>query len=87
MSTTFRIVRVISNSGSKDRVEKFVIEKEKYWVGWKRIYHEEEFVRRKAIEFKTYDEAEIYLLDEYTGNGECKQHGNVYEYSQYNYYY
>ena len=79
----FRIIKEFHNSYSDDREVRFVIE-QKGWFKWKQVYHVE--VSRKEINFKTYEDAEQYLLKNYTGHGFCKRSGNVYTYTGYTYY-
>lgn len=79
----FRIVEIISDSGSKDRKRNFVIER-RGWLRWKQVCQTEVF--SKEIKFATYDETEEYLLRNYTGHGECTRIGCVYRYQPYSYY-
>jgi hypothetical protein len=80
----FRIVEVIENSGHSDRKGYWIVEQKK-WFGWVEIYHNEG-PRFKPVQHNSYEEAELYLLEKYTGHGECKVYGNVYTYQPYTYY-
>ncbi len=82
--TKFRIVEVISNSGHADRKGYWIVEQKK-WFGWVEIYHNEG-PRFKPVQHNSYEEAELYLLEKYTGHGECRVYGNVYTYQPYTYY-
>jgi hypothetical protein len=82
--TKFRIVEVIENSGSADRKGYWIIEQNKFF-GWKEIGHDEG-PKYKSIIHKSYEEAELYLLNNYTGHGVCRKYGNVYTYNPYTYY-
>ena len=82
--TKFRIVEVISNSGHSDRKGYWIVEQKK-WFGWVEIYHNEG-PRFKPVQHNSYEEAELYLLEKYTGHGECRVFGNVYVYKPYTYY-
>lgn len=80
----FRIVEVIENSGSADRKGHWIIEQKKLF-GWKEIY-QNEGPRYRCITHNSYEEAELYLLNNYTGHGVCRKYGNVYTYNPYTYY-
>ena len=80
----FRIVQIISNSGSDDRKSHWVIQTKKFW-GWKEI-QKNEGPRTNSVFHFTYEEAEKYLLENYTGHGECVRSGNEYRYTPYTYY-
>ncbi len=80
----FRIVEVISNSGHADRKGYWIVEQKK-WFGWVEIYHNEG-PRFEPVQHNSYEEAELYLLEKYTGHGECRVYGNVYTYQPYTYY-
>ena len=82
--TKFRIVEVISNSGHADRKGYWIVEQKK-WFGWTEIYHNEG-PNSKSVVHESYKDAELYLLEKYTGHGECRVFGNVYVYKPYNYY-
>lgn len=78
----FRIVELIHNSSSKDRKREFVIQKKRFF-GWKEVMLVE--LDHKRISFSNYDEAELYLLNNYTGHGLCTKIGSYYIYEAYNY--
>jgi len=80
----YRIVEVISKSGQLDRKGHWIIEQKK-WFGWTEIYHNEG-PRFKPVQHNSYEDAELYLLEKYTGHGECRVFGNVYVYKPYTYY-
>jgi len=80
----YRIVEVIKNSGHADRKGYWIVEQKK-WFGWVEIYHNEG-PRSKIVQHESYKDAELYLLEKYTGHGECKVYGNVYVYKPYTYY-
>jgi hypothetical protein len=80
----FRIVEVIENSGHSDRKGYWIVEQKK-WFGWVGIYHSEG-PRFKPVQHNSYEDAELYLLEKYTGHGECRVYGNVYTYQPYTYY-
>jgi len=80
----YRIVEVISKSGQLDRKGHWIIEQKK-WFGWGEIFNNEG-PKSKSIEHNSYEEAELYLLEKYTGHGECRVYGNVYVYEPYTYY-
>jgi hypothetical protein len=82
--TKFRIVEVISNSGHSDRKGYWIVEQKK-WFGWTEIYHNEG-PNSKSVVHESYKDAELYLLEKYTGHGECRVFGNVYVYKPYTYY-
>ena len=82
--TKFRIVEVIENSGSADRKGHWIIEQKKLF-GWKEI-GQNEGPKYESIIHKSYEEAELYLLNNYTGHGVCRKYGNVYTYNSYTYY-
>jgi hypothetical protein len=82
--TKYRIVEVIKNSGHADRKGFWVIE-ENGFFGWRGIYNNEG-PRSKRVQHDSYEEAELYLLEKYTGHGECRVYGNVYTYQPYTYY-
>ena len=82
--TKFRIVEVISNSGHSDRKGYWIVEQKK-WFGWTEIYHNEG-PNSKSVVHESYKDAELYLLEKYTGHGECRVYGNVYTYQPYTYY-
>jgi hypothetical protein len=82
--TKFRIVEVIEKSGSPDRKSHWIIEQKKLF-GWKEI-GQDEGPRYKNIIHKSYEDAELYLLDNYTAYGVCRKYGNVYTYNSYTYY-
>ena len=82
--TKFRIVEVISNSGHADRKGYWIVEQKK-WFGWTEIYHNEG-PNSKSVVHESYKDAELYLLEKYTGHGECRVFGNVYVYKPYTYY-
>jgi hypothetical protein len=82
--TKFRIVEVISNSGHADRKGYWIVEQKK-WFGWTEIYHNEG-PNSKSVVHESYKDAELYLLEKYTGHGECRVYGNVYTYQPYTYY-
>jgi hypothetical protein len=81
--TKFRIVEVISNSGHADRKGYWIVEQKK-WFGWTEIYHNEG-PNSKSVVHESYKDAELYLLEKYTGHGECRVYGNVYVYKPYTY--
>ena len=80
----FRIVEVISNSGHTGRKGHWIIEEKKFF-GWKEIT-QKEGPKNKLVEHESYEDAELYLLNNYTGHGECKVYGNVYTFRHYTYY-
>lgn len=82
--TKFRIVEVIENSGNDDRKGYWIVEQKK-WFGWVEIGHNEG-PKHKEVKHKSYEEAELYLLRNYTGHGVCRKYGNVYTYNSYTYY-
>ena len=82
--TKFRIVEVISNSGHSDRKGYWIVEQKK-WFGWREIGCIEG-PKYRCITHNSYKDAELYLLEKYTGHGECRVYGNVYVYKPYTYY-
>lgn len=82
--TKFRIVEVIENSGSADRKGHWIIEQKKLF-GWKEI-GQNEGPKYESIIHTSYEEAELYLLNNYTGHGVCRKYGSVYTYNPYTYY-
>lgn len=83
--TKFRIVQLCHNSYSSDRKIEWVIEQKKFW-GWKEIFHIEG-PKKIRITHSSYDEAEQYLFNKYTGHGICKRYGSFYTYEDYKYNY
>jgi len=80
----FRIVQIIPDSGNTERKGFWVIEEKKlFW--WKEIV-KKEGPKYRSVQHDSYKDAEFYLLNNYTGYGECKVCGNVYIYRHYNYY-
>jgi len=77
----FRIVQVIDNASSSDRKSNWIIEEKKWW-GWSEV-EIVEGPKTVSVEFKSYEDAEKHLLDNYTGWGVCRRYGNVYEYKSY----
>ena len=80
----FRIVEVIEKSGHADRKGYWIVEQKK-WFGWGEIFNNEG-PKSKSIEHNSYEDAKLYLLEKYTGHGECRVFGNVYVYKPYTYY-
>lgn len=80
----FRIVEVIENSGSDDRKGYWIVEQKKLF-GWSEI-SSNEGPRYRCINHTSYEQAELYLLNNYTGHGVCRRYGNVYTYNPYTYY-
>ena len=80
----FRIVQIITNSGSDDKKSHWIIQSKNFW-GWKEIQNTEG-PRSKSVEHQTYEDAEKHLLKTYTGHGECFRSGNEYRYTHYTYY-
>lgn len=80
----FRIVEVIENSGSSDRKGYWIVEQKKLF-GWSEIGCNEG-PRYRCITHTSYEEAELYLLNNYTGHGVCRRYGNVYTFKHYTYY-
>lgn len=80
----YRITELIHNSGFSDRSREFIIERKRPIIGWKEVKAVE--VDSKRISHKTYEEAEQYLLSNYTGHGICKRKGNIYQFSHYVYF-
>lgn len=81
----YRIIKKIHDSGSKKAVTEWYIE-EKHWLfGWTKI---ENINGPKVTEviYQSYEEAEKYLLANYTGHGYCVVNSNVYTYTPYTYY-
>lgn len=80
----FRIVQIISNSGSDDRKSHWVIQSKGFWK-WKEVINIEG-PRTDSVFHFTYEDAEKHLLEKYTGHGECVRSGNEYRYTPYTYY-
>jgi hypothetical protein len=81
----FRIVQLVHDSGTSGRKIEWVIEQKNFW-GWRQIYRNEG-PRKIEVTHSSYDEAEQYLLKNYTGHGICKRYGNLYTYEHYSYNY
>ena len=82
--TKFRIVEVIENSGSADRKGHWIVEQKK-WFEWVEIGCKEG-PKYRCITHTSYEEAELYLLNNYTGHGVCRKYGNIYTFKHYTYY-
>lgn len=80
----FRIVEVVSNSGNSERKGTWIIEEKKFFR-WREIVNNEG-PKTKSVQHNSYKDAELYLLEKYTGHGECRVYGNVYTYEPYTYY-
>lgn len=80
----FRIVQIISNSGSDDRKFHWIIQIKKFW-GWEEVQKIEGPKTNSVFHFN-YEDAEKHLLENYTGHGECIRSGNEYRYTPYTYY-
>jgi hypothetical protein len=80
----YRIVEVIPDSGNKERKSHWVIEEKKFF-GWKEIKGNEG-PKLSSVIHLSYKDAKLYLLNNYTGHGECRKCGNVYTYIPYVYY-
>ena len=80
----FRIVEVIENSVSADRKCYWIVEQKKLF-GWSEIGCNEG-PRYRCITHNSYEEAELYLLNNYTGHGVCRRYGNIYTFKHYTYY-
>lgn len=81
----FRIVQIISDSGSDNRKFHWVIQTKGFW-GWREVKNVEGPKTNSVFHF-TYEDAEKHLLEKYTGHGECIRSGNIYSYSPYNYHF
>lgn len=79
----FRIVQLFHDSYSDKREIEWVIEQKKFW-GWRQIYRNEG-PKQVEVTHSSYDEAEQYLLKNYTGHGLCKRYGSLYTFEQYHY--
>lgn len=79
----YRIIKLMHDVGSRGE-EEFVIERRKRFR-WVEIMRVE--VKHHRISFKTYEEAEQYLKDNYCGHGLLTQSGNVYYFELYSYSY
>jgi hypothetical protein len=83
----FRIVQLVHSVNeigmANGRYKKeFIIEKKNFW-GWKEIFGYE--IKPKRIPYKTYEDAESYMMSNYMGHGICTINGNVYTYKPYSY--
>ena len=81
----FRIIKKIHDCGSKNPIIEWYIEEKKWLFGWKLIKNINGPKVTDVIH-SSYEEAEKYLLKNYTGHGECIVNNNVYEYTPYTYY-
>ena len=79
-----KLVHVVNEIGvANGRCEKeFIIEKKNFW-GWKEIFGYE--IKPKRISYKTYEDAESYMMSNYMGHGICTINGDVYTYKPYSY--
>ena len=81
--TKLRILKLIHNVGnSTNGTTEFIIERKTFW-GWKEVMRTE--LGSTRISFKTYEEAEKYMFEKYTGHGRMTISGNVYYYEPYTY--
>jgi hypothetical protein len=85
----FRIVQIVHNVGSlkekdpRSKIE-YVIER-KNWLGkWKEIFNVEE-ARVSRISHSTFEDAEAYMIANYTGHGVLERTGWEYTYEPYTY--
>ena len=79
----FRIVQLFHDAYSPERNVEWVIEQKKFW-GWRQIYSNEG-PKQVKVTHSGYDEAEQYLLKNYTGHGICKRYGSLYTFEKYRY--
>ena len=81
---TLRIVELIHDAGSDRRQREYVIEARTFFGSWKELFLSNGF-DLKRNSFMTYQEAEMYLLENYCGHGVVNRNGNVYGYKPYTY--
>ena len=62
----------------------WIVEQKKLF-GWSEIGCNEG-PRYRCITHNSYEEAELYLLNNYTGHGVCRRYGNIYTFKHYTYY-
>ena len=79
----YRIVKLTHNSGSSDRAIEWVIDRKSFW-GWKEIMNIQG-PKVDRVSHMSYENAELYLFNTYTGHGICKLHGGIYTYTEYSY--
>jgi len=80
---TLRILKLIHNVGNTiNNTSEYIIEQKTFW-GWREVKRTE--LSSTRISFKTYEEAESYMFDKYTGHGMMTVSGNVYYYEPYTY--
>tara|TARA_R110000868_G_scaffold383624_1_gene650865 strand:+ start:328 stop:600 length:273 start_codon:yes stop_codon:yes gene_type:complete len=79
----FSIVQIISDPGSENRKSHWIIRTRNFGGllggGWEEIYRKEG-TKKTPIHHPDRETAEKYLLDNYTGGGECWVIGNEYHY-------
>jgi hypothetical protein len=80
-----RIIEEITESGSKERKNKFKIQIKTFW-GWKNLQNSDG-ISYIDIEFVKYKDAEDYMYDKIFRFGETIKNGNLYKYSEYRMYY
>ena len=85
----FSIVQIISDPGSENRKSHWIIRSRNFsgllGGGWEEIYRKEG-TKKTFIHHSDRETAEKYLLDNYTGDGECWVVGNEYHYYPRKYY-
>jgi len=76
----YRITSETCNQRSRNTAEYFI--ERKRWFGWQRISKKED-VNEITLRFKTYEEAETYMIDNYFGHGYFKNpYPNEYHYKE-----
>lgn len=76
-------VNEINTENGRSRIE-YVIERKTWLGGWKEITKKE--LNDTRISHKTYKDAEVYLMTNYMGHGECTKIGIEYKYEPYTYF-
>jgi len=79
----FRIVKLIHDVDSNDRKIEYIIQK-KTLFGWKEIFKTE--IKPNRISYNTFEDAELYLFQNYMGHGLCTKVNNEYTFEEYQYF-
>lgn len=78
--STYRIIKEIADCNREDLAQYYIVRKR--WFGWQPVY-KTEGPRTDIVLHASYNDAEKYLIKNYTGFGKCTVNGNEYTYTPY----